>query len=352
MIISNELATPTKLREPWIDWVRVAGTVAIVVLHVTAREKVWRDGQLNDFEWWSITTYETVTRIAVPLFFMISGYLMLTRCSSGDRGGYALSRAVRTFLLALVWTLIFSCWEMLRGRTDSVFTFIQNALLGSPYYHLWFLYALALTYVVAPIIAPGLPTISLKYAHWIGWLIPLAVSVDFLLAETRGAVFYRTSFLSIGIPFISLTISGYLLLRPGPRLPLLASTGIYAVGFIGCMVAYGNMYGGSFEHPDRIVFSPMSTAVVLMSLGAYLIFSRIGDQRQLPNWLQRFANDSLAIYLMHPFVLDVLNYFRFYGREPNALIGIAWMSALIVAGTWAIVAVAKQVPVVRRLFVI
>ena len=58
-------------REPWIDWIRAAGSVGIIALHVTTREKIRRAADISDFDWWTLTTYETMTRIAVPLFFMV-----------------------------------------------------------------------------------------------------------------------------------------------------------------------------------------------------------------------------------------------------------------------------------------
>lgn len=342
---------PQAGREAWIDWVRVVGAVAIVVLHVTAREKVWRAGELGRFEWWALSAYEGLTRIAVPLFFMVSGHLILRRCCLGTNAGYAVKRALKTYLFALAWTLIFSFWEILRGRNDSVLGYVQDAALGAPYYHLWFLYAIATTYLVAPIVAPGLKAIPDSRAHLVGWLLPILVSLDFLIARIQGERFGGTSFISIGVPYISLTASGYLLARSGPHLADRFAVGIYLAGFVACQLIYGLLAENSSDVPDGTVFGVFSPTIVMMSLAAYGLVSRwkFATQRQLPRLFQAFANDSLAIYILHPFVMDTLNYFRIYGREPTALIGIAWMSLLVVAATWCVVTVIKRIPLVRIL---
>ena len=83
------LSRNSAVREVWIDWIRAVGSVGIVALHVVTREKVRRVGEVDGFDWWSLTTYETVTRIAVPLFFMVSGYLAIGRCVKNVDSAYA-----------------------------------------------------------------------------------------------------------------------------------------------------------------------------------------------------------------------------------------------------------------------
>ena len=86
---TTDLSRNSAVREVWIDWIRAVGSVGIVALHVVTREKVRRVGEVDGFDWWSLTTYETVTRIAVPLFFMVSGYLAIGRCVKHGDSAYA-----------------------------------------------------------------------------------------------------------------------------------------------------------------------------------------------------------------------------------------------------------------------
>lgn len=336
------------MRENWIDWIRVFGAIAIVVLHVTAREKVWRDGQLTRFDWWTLTAYETLTRIAVPLFFMISGYLVLNRCSRGDYWRYALRKSGTVLGLALLWTVVSAYWELLRDRHNSTPEFIFKTLGGAPYYHLWFLFAIATVYLAAPLLAPGLAALAPRHGACLGWLVPLIAAMDFVIAELGGVAYYRTSFLSVGIPYVSLAVAGYLLVRPTPAVALWLLSLIYISSATLCMAAYGYLYGGALTHPDHFVFFPLSPLVVIMSLSAFQI-AKLLFHWPLPNLAQRFANDSLGIYLVHPFVLDVLNYLKFFGRYPNALVGIGWMTLLILAGSWVAVFFMKQIPFIRRM---
>ncbi len=344
--VASRVSPPTVTRESWIDWIRVLGTFGIVVLHVTAREKVRRAGDLTDFDWWTLAVYEAITRIAVPLFFMISGYLIMSRCADGNNAPYAFRRTARTYAVALFWTLVFSCWEIVKENNDSILGFFPKTFLGQPYYHLWFLYAIAGTYFAAPFLGPGLCALRANYGRLIAWGLPLAFSVEFVISELRGPEpLYRTSILSIGIPYLAYTCAGYLLAPGTTSYSQKTSIALYLSGFTAALVLYANLSTTGFRLPDRMPFNPLAPTVVIMTLGAYLIVSnsRRLAQLRLPRLGHRFAQDSMGIYILHPFVLDFVYHYRLMAQMPGALIGIAAASVLVTVITWAAVVLYKKI---------
>jgi surface polysaccharide O-acyltransferase-like enzyme len=339
-------------RELWIDWFRAGGAVAIVALHVTAREMVRRYHVLEGFDWWTIAGYQAVTRSVVPLFVMISGYLILRRCADGRSASYAFRRAGRAYALALFWTLAFFAWERVKGYDVSAGTFITNALLGEPYYHLWFLYAIAGTYLIAPIIAPGLAGLQATQGRIVAWGIPLAATLHFM--ATRGD--RPGSVIALSVPYVAFSATGYLMRVSAATYSRMLAPIMYVGGLAATLAGFAVLTGAgtvargaSNLHGSMWVFTPFSPSVVAMSIGAYLGLcgSRWLRRQQMPSVVARFASDSMGVYILHPFVLDVVNHLGFVGRTPNALVGIAGVTAVVTAITWALTIVYKQARVTR-----
>src|SRR5512136_2309158 len=91
-------------RLPWVDVVRAGGAFLVVLAHVVLYPSLKGVGPL-----WAQSLYYTLTRVAVPLFFMASGYLLLRKQES--IGVFFSKRALRVFIPFLIWSFIYLAWE-------------------------------------------------------------------------------------------------------------------------------------------------------------------------------------------------------------------------------------------------
>ena len=102
----------------------------------------------------------TITRCAVPLFFMISGYLLISQ--SGDAMSFLKKRFDRIIVPLLVWLLVYNLFFVISGGVtnwkDFLFSFFS--LEAAP--HLWFLYALIGVYLLIPIVSPFLQKVTFR----------------------------------------------------------------------------------------------------------------------------------------------------------------------------------------------
>ena len=102
----------------------------------------------------------TISRCAVPLFFMISGYLLLPQ--SGDAMPFLKKRFDRIIVPLLVWLLVYNLFFVISGGVmnwkDFLFSFFS--LEAAP--HLWFLYALIGVYLLIPIVSPFLQKVTFR----------------------------------------------------------------------------------------------------------------------------------------------------------------------------------------------
>ena len=134
------------MRKAGYDLARIAAIAAAVLVHTVML--FW------DFDpavpTWAVYNYLSLTgHFCIPLFFMISGALLLGR-ETLDLKKH-LRRTGHFFLLFYAWSLI--CYGI-DARFFHIWTFEKNwiSLLPAGYYHEWFLSALVICYCAVPLL--------------------------------------------------------------------------------------------------------------------------------------------------------------------------------------------------------
>lgn len=133
-------------RVAYLDMLRIAATVAIVMIHVAVRG--WRSMDMHTAQWHALSFFSSISRWGTPIFVMISGALFLDERRE-VRLRRLFSKNILRILIAFVfWSAIYAVPFFLRDR--SVFGLISNFLTGS--YQLWFLYMIVGLYLITPLL--------------------------------------------------------------------------------------------------------------------------------------------------------------------------------------------------------
>jgi surface polysaccharide O-acyltransferase-like enzyme len=141
---------PAKAITHWVDLTRAAAMVLVVVIHVSGQlTNAW--GQIPNTQWIIADVYGGIARISVPLFFMISGFLLLPRPES-LRAFYT-RRMPKVVIPFVAWSLIYLAW-FCGGHPNTCTPGLVQQLLfvQGTYYHLWFLYVLISVYLILPVL--------------------------------------------------------------------------------------------------------------------------------------------------------------------------------------------------------
>ncbi len=135
---------------PWADLIRVVATILVVTVHVSGQlTNVW--GKIPESDWFIANIYGGIARICVPLFFMISGYLLLPRSES--LGTFYRKRMPKVVIPFLVWSLIYLGWYCGNHPGTCTPSLVRNLLfVQGTYYHLWFMYSLIGIYLILPVL--------------------------------------------------------------------------------------------------------------------------------------------------------------------------------------------------------
>lgn len=139
----------TKPRLVYLDYIRVTATVMVMVLHCIY---VYYESSENyGLPLWRFLGYvDEFTRTGVPLFFMISGYLTLSR-DINDFGAFYRKRFAKVGLPFIAYDVFYYLVGSANAGIEPTFEgYFKGFLVSGNEYHLWFVYSIMFMYLLAP----------------------------------------------------------------------------------------------------------------------------------------------------------------------------------------------------------
>ncbi len=135
-----------------LDFLRIIAICAVIMIHISADFITDYDKSTTDFVLGNI--FNSISRFAVPVFFMISGALMLDETK--DVSNKKIIKSVFTFLLltfswSLIYTILYNIIKPIIFSEAIVITDILDTFFNG-HYHMWYLYALIGLYAITPLL--------------------------------------------------------------------------------------------------------------------------------------------------------------------------------------------------------
>lgn len=293
-----------KNNEPWIENSRAIATIAVILLHVAA-DLLYTIGKGPIEIWWIGNIYDGLTRFSVPLFFMISGALLLNK--DYELKTFLKKRFVRLVPPLLFWSLVYLVYNNLIYETTvyNVLEFIKTVVRGLLYGsedHLWFVYEMIGLYLFIPIIRKYInhsTTNEILY-FLIIWIITVLAYNPYL-----HKYFPSVNLLNF-TGYMGYMILGYYLTTFTVKKNFLAFLFI----FVG---AFATIYGTYVESLainsySGIYYDYHSINIVVFTLGVFLLLKKTSINNKTARKIIAFISDhSFGVYLGHILVLQILN---------------------------------------------
>ena len=135
-------------RKSYCDYLRIAATLAVVMIHVSGMN--WYNADIDSSAWHIFNFYDSMVRWGVPVFVMISGSLFLGRdIPIGRIYSKYILRMVTAFL---AWSLFYAL-----AKPETLGMGVANSLrmhmgdIISGHYHMWFILMIIGLYMCMPI---------------------------------------------------------------------------------------------------------------------------------------------------------------------------------------------------------
>ena len=340
---------------PWADLIRVVAIYLIIMIHVSGQlTDTWQKTP-ND-QWLIADVYGGIARVAVPLFFMISGYLLLPRSES--LSDFYSKRIPKILIPLLVWSLIYLGWYCGTHANTCTLSLVSNLLLvKGTYFHLWFLYSLLGIYLILPIlrlIVRGDPDKKLLWYLMLLWL--LFQPILSLAHKLWNFDINLRAPLAGG--FVGYFILGYLLGEMTLTTPrILVSALIWVLStFVTILGTYlftretGQFDGYFYDYVSiGVAFASASTFILLRWLSETNLFTSPPARE----WMRVLAISAFGVYLIHVIVMEVLSswipFVHVNSMMGNAIWTIPLVSAIVFLLSFLIVRVLQKIPIVKQI---
>ena len=150
-----------------LDIIRIIAICAVVMIHASALCVTQNSPSSLSFIIGNL--FDSISRLGVPLFFMISGALMLNESKKISFEKIIKRYVLNILLLLFFWSFLYAVLArllipLLQGEEISISDFFKSVISG--HYHLWFLFAIIGLYLVTPILRTFVKRENKKYVEW------------------------------------------------------------------------------------------------------------------------------------------------------------------------------------------
>lgn len=300
---------PEKKHIHYFDWLRVIAAICVVYMHAASGPL---RGELNG-GWHAMNLLTSFGFTAVPLFFMMSGCLLMsgTRTLSID---LLLKKRLPKLVIPLAaWTVIALLWKAHTAQSfDGFFGGLVDSLNTPAWVHFWYMYTLIALYVISPILCGGLRALDRK-GHifvFVLALLPTAKAILQIILPTSLDPFVNVDIVNKLTMFgghLSAFILGYYLGTSEKRIPN-AVLIVASVALLG-IITYGTYHltvaNGSYTQTFQ---SQSAGFEILLAACIFLLFKQNVKRESRVLKHVPIVPLSLAIYLMHGILLSMMGY--------------------------------------------
>ncbi len=334
------------------DVLRVVACVMVVVLHASAQ--MWYDVPVTEADWVALHAWNTVTRSAVAIFFMLSGALLL---NAPPPGRSLWTRRIPRLVAAYVaWSLLYGIDNMnVSGFLENPSGLIGQALVGR--FHLWFMPSMIGVYLLLPAlyaIAHHENGKALKSYLWVFGIFGIAsgtvAALEGLLPWAVSSAFAKVvpelckccGYFLLGYALTKLdaarirTWRWALLALFAVTVTLTAVLGVLQSQKVGVAVA---LLHDNFALP---------TAVEAVCLFLIARTCRIDPASRAARLFAELSACTLGVYLMHPFVMDQLKKLGLTATTLPAWLGVPVLACAMAVISFGLSALLRRIPVVGK----
>lgn len=292
-----------------LDIIRIIALILVVVQHCidrfvfeNAQSSVWD----NQFLLMSVVIIYQSARIAVPLFILLSGYLLLPRSTQ-----YSLRNTLSFYkrrwnriglvtLVAFLWYFFWRAWWFEQPLSPEL---VLSLLYRMDTGHLYFLQIIIVLYLLTPFFA----RFQIHKNPWLVWgSLACSAGITAIVFQNQDWwTIYRTWFV---YPFIfaSLYLAGGYVntiqrIRMHPFIVWFSIVVLISVSSISLLILILKQVSGLW-YP----ISVFSLPTLFLSILAFVVLLKIPEPQVDFPWVRRIANWSFIIYIIHPFLLDIL----------------------------------------------
>lgn len=290
----------SRKRVIFIDYIRALAILMVIMCHVIDVNCLFWLGyqEMSGARQIILYTLLIFGRCGVPLFLMITGYLLLDRdYSQGKWKSFYLHKWLHLFLLTEIWFAIYEAFAVcVQGKPfvwkDFILRllFIEEPVLS----HAWYLPMILKLYLLIPLIAQIVK--NCKTYRTKRWIIVCLMGINLLLQVGYRIYPILTEIASLFL-YISYMIVGVYVRqcarKPKKRISIYSGL-LISIGLLGNEIFLRIQY----MHRQPVYLWYDNIFVIVMAIGIFVIISDLDIHRN-NRIIVSLSRDSFGIYLIH-----------------------------------------------------
>ena len=344
-------------RKYHIDALRILACFAVVFNHFDPGFFAFHNKQQGTVVYWLLLSLSVFCKFAVPIFFMISGALLLKK----DEPISILfkKRIFKIAIVLLATSIIYYFFEKyIIGRAD---TGLSALYIKETEYHLWYLYS----YIALLVSLPFLRSIAKDLTKTKAiYLIVVYLTIRYIVPLTELLLFnnnYKMNgrisgvFLCADIFFLPLMghyVENCINKKMG-KYQILAIWGVNVLTLIFAMYATSLVNATTANDINQTYISLFSST---NAIAIYLTIKNINFEKisnKLKKVLLHTSGCTFGIYLIHLLFMRIINTRPeteiFYGLSTIIQIAIWFAISIVVMFiSYALIAIAKKMPIIKK----
>ncbi len=369
-----------KPRVIWIDLLRVIATCVVPLSHLCSN--CWNlTAGVQSADYITMNFFNGLCRWVVPGFVMISGVFFLNPSKPCDPKKILSKNVLRmatafifwSFLYALQWTLFRPHAQIEAVQPFSKKFFLSELIVGE--YHMWYLYMIALLYLLTPLIRvfsdnatkkqlEAFMVLSFIFAHFIPMLLEIPFIKQFPFADVYDD-------LNVGFVggYVGVYVAGQYMIRYPFRKKIRRM--IYVLGILGYVITVGgNIWLSIYKNkPVKDMLDAEHGCSIMIAYGMFAFFqhyvSKIEFKEKAVKIIKWLSARSFGVFLCHVFVMRAFQYFGIqvihispehatvdmsflpYIHIPP-IIGAPVLTVLVLIGAFGVSWVISKIPVLKK----
>ena len=311
----------------YLDEVRSLAIMLVVIGHIS------RLFSYDFYSWLFCSGVFSLTRIGVPLFFTVSGSLLLTRKYEVKK--FLEKRFKRVFLPFLFWIIVYIIAGILIWHYQPTITYFIDTAFGVQDYSrpFWFIWSLIGVYLLIPVVGSFIREEGMKGAEYL-------ILITFILSilYTVGFFDYPQMKYNFRVIFNFFPVLGYFIM--GSYIHK-----IYLKGLGGIALAPIDFFD---------IF------VIMETIGLFIAFkyasvkwirkdARMIRERKIGEAILLFSSCSFGIYFSHYILMHYIMFDGFLSPiiKTNAYLWLPVSSVIIIGLSWLLIFTMSKIPILE-----
>ncbi len=335
-----------------LDLARIIAALAVVMIHCSANFILGYHPFIKEFIIGNI--FDSVSRIGVPLFLMISGALFLDEHKDITLKGILCKNVKSLAVITVIWAVIYSIVNnviLMSNQPTTAKSILDGIVYG--HFHMWYLYMIIGLYIITPFLRKfvckknkGLVLFFIMISFLVQFLAPFLDKIALQYADVDYiGVFINKFHLGFFGGYITYFLAGWYLVHIGIK----QKWHRCIIYFLGA-VALGTMFlYVHFTGDYKSVYDEISATAFVYAVSVFLAFTniKINIGEKTAKVLTILSKLTFGVYIIHAMVLQI--YIKLFPYENNPLLYIVVCFVIVLSISVVATFIISKIPVIKKL---